>query len=156
MRMYGVAVLVIISLFAGIRSQSAAGDANEKGVAKDLQTFKGTWRLSSKEEDGKKFSEEEIKDIIATTDGEGRVSVRRGDKVIGGGTVKLDPTKRPKMIAVTFTAGERKGETALGIYELEGDAFRVCLARPGDERPAEFSAKAGSGCTLIVYKREKK
>ena len=156
MRMYGVAVLVIISLFAGIRSQSAAGDANEKGVAKDLQTFKGTWRLSSKEEDGKKFSEEEIKDVIGTIDGSGKVSVRRGDKVINEATVKLDPTKKPKTIDVTFIGGERKGQMVLGIYEIEGNAFRLCVARPRHERPAEFSAKAGSGRTLIVYKREKK
>ena len=156
MRMYGVAVLVIISLFAGIRSQSAAGDANEKGVAKDPQTFKGTWRLSSKEEDGKKFSEEEIKDIIATTDGSGRVSVRRRDKVIGGGTVKLDPTTKPKTIDIAFTEGDRKGKTMLGIYEIEGDTFRVCCARPRDARPAEFCAKAGSGRALVAYQREKK
>jgi uncharacterized protein (TIGR03067 family) len=154
--MYGVAVLAIVSLFVGVRSQSAAGDAKEVAVAKDLQAFKGTWRLSSKEEDGKKFSEEEIKDVIATNDGAGQMSVRRGDKVIGAGTVKLDPTTKPKAINVTFTAGERKGKTLLGIYEIESDAFRVCVARPGDERPTEFSAKVGSGRTLIVYKREKK
>jgi uncharacterized protein (TIGR03067 family) len=156
MRTYGVAVLAIVSLFAGARSPAADGDANEAAVAKDLQAFKGSWRLSAKEVDGKKFSEEEIKGVIATADGEGRVSVRRGDKVIGGGAVKLGPTKRPKAIDITFTEGERKGQTALGIYEVEGDAFRVCVARAGDERPAEFTAKAGSGRTLVVYKREKK
>ena len=149
-----VAVLAIVSLFAAVRSQ-AADDANEEAVAKDLRAFKGTWRLSSKEVDGKKFSEEEIKDVIATNDGSGNISVRRGDKEINEGTVKLDPTKSPRTIGVTFTEGERKGQTVLGIYEIEGDAFRVCVARPGDERPAEFSAKAGSGRTLIVYKRQK-
>ena len=156
MRMFGVAVLAIVSLFAGARSHAADGDAKDQAVAKDLQAFKGTWRLSSKEVDGKKFSEEEIKDVIATNDGLGRCSVRRGGKVIGAGAVKLDPTKKPKTIDVTFTEGEHKGKTALGIYEIEGDVFRVCVARPGDERPAELSAKVGSGCTLIVYKREKK
>jgi len=156
MRMYGVAMLAIISLFAGVRSQAADGDAKEVAVAKDLQAFKGTWRLSSKEEDGKKFSEEEIKDVIGTIDGSGKVSVRRGDKVINEGTVKLDPTRKPKPIDVIFTGGERKGQAVLGIYEIEGDAFRVCVAHPGDERPAEFSAKAGSGCTLVAYQREKK
>jgi len=156
MRKYSVAVLAIISLFAGVGSQAADGDANKEAVVKDLQAFKGTWRLNSKEEDGKKFSEEEIKDVIMTNDGSGRASVRRGDKVIAEATVKLDPTTKPKTIDVTFTTGERKGKTALGIYEFEGDAFRVCIARPGDERPTEFSAKAGSGRTLIVYKRENK
>ena len=156
MRMFGVAVLAIVSLFAGVRPQAAGGDAKDQAVAKDLRAFKGTWRLSSKEVDGKKFSEEEIKDVIATTNGEGRFSVRRGDKVIDEGTVKLDPTKKPKTIDVTFTEGEREGKTALGIYEIESDAFRICIARVGDERPAEFSAKAGSSCTLFVYKRVKK
>jgi uncharacterized protein (TIGR03067 family) len=156
MRVYGVAVVAIVCLFVGIRSQAADGDAKEQAVAKDLQAFKGTWRLSSKEEDGKKFSEEEIKDVIATNDGAGNVSVRRGGKVFNEGTVKLDPTQKPKAIDVTFIGGERKGQMILGIYEIDADAFRVCVARPGDERPADFSAKSGSGRTLIVYKREKR
>ena len=156
MRMYGVAVLAIVSLFAGVRSQAADGDAKEETVAKELQVFKGTWRLSSKEVDGKKFSEEEIKDVIATANGEGRVSVRRGGKVIGGGTIKLNPTKKPRAIDITFTEGEDKGKTALGIYKIDSDGFRVCIARVGDERPTEFSARAGSRRILIVYKREKK
>src|SRR5262249_31059546 len=156
MRRYGVAVLVIVSLFAAIRSQAADGNADEETVARELQAFKGTWRLSAKEEDGKKFSEEEIKDIIGTGDGLGKFSVRRGDKVIGEATVKLDPTKKPKSIDVSFTEGRHKGQTLLGIYEIESGAFRVCVARVGDERPAAFSAEAGSGHTLVVYKREKK
>jgi uncharacterized protein (TIGR03067 family) len=156
MRRYGVAVLAVVSLFAWARSQAADGGGNEEAVAKDLQAFKGTWRLSAKEEDGKKFSAEEIKDVIATSDGSGRVSVRRGDKLLNAGAVKLDPTKSPKTIEVTFTAGERKGQTVLGIYEIDADAFRVCVARPGGERPAEFSARAGSGRTLVTYRRDNK
>ena len=156
MRMFGVAVLATVSLFAAVRSQGADGEAKDEAVAKDLQAFKGTWRLSSKEVDGKKLGEEEIKDVIGTIDGSGKVSVRRGDKVINEGTVKLDPTKKPKTVDVTFTGGERKGQAVVGIYEIEGDTFRVCVARPGDERPAEFSAKAGSGRTLVAYQREKK
>ena len=154
--MFGVAVLATVSLFAAVRSQGADGEAKDEAVAKDLQAFKGTWRLSSKEVDGKKLGEEEIKDVIATFDASGKASVRRGDKVIGEGTAKLDPTKKPKTIDVTFTEGERKGQAVLGIYEIEGDAFRVCVARPGDERPAELSAKAGSGRTLVAYQRETK
>ena len=155
MRTYGVAVLAIVAVFAGVRLQPADGAAKEEAVAKELQAFKGTWRLSSKEEDGKKFSEEEIKDVILTNDGSDKYSVRRGDTVIAEATAQLDPAKKPKAIDVRFTKGERKGKTILGIYEIEGDTFRVCVARPGDERPAEFSAKAGSGRILIVYKREK-
>ena len=156
MRMFGVGVLAIVSLFVAVRSRAADGEAKEEAVAKDLQAFKGTWRLSAKQEDGKKFSAEEIKDVIATSDGSGRVSVRRGGKLLNAGNVKLDPTKSPKAIEVIFTAGERKGQTVLGIYEIGSDIFRACCARPGDGRPAEFSAKAGSGRTLVAYQRETK
>jgi uncharacterized protein (TIGR03067 family) len=154
--MYAVVVLAIFSLSAEVLSHAAEGSADDAAVTKELQAFKGIWRLDSKEEDGKKFSEEEIKDVIGTIDGSGKVSVRRGDKVIAEATIKLEPTKKPKLIDVSFTEGERKGKTLLGIYEIRSDTFRVCVARPEDERPAEFSAKVGSGHILIVYKREKK
>jgi hypothetical protein len=39
-----------------------------------------------------------------------------------------------------------------GIYELNGDTLKSCVASPGKERPTEFSAKAGSGHTLRVFK----
>ena len=156
MRKYVVAVLAIVSLFAGLRSLAADDEAKQEAAAKELQAFQGTWRLESKVEDGKKFSEEEIKDVIGTIDGSGKVLVRRGDKVIGAGTIKLDPTKTPKTIDVTFTEGKHKGITAPGIYEIEADAFRVCVALTGNERPGEFSANSGSGRTFVVYKREKK
>jgi uncharacterized protein (TIGR03067 family) len=155
MRRFGVAVLASVSLFAAVGSLAADGDAKEEAVAKDLRAFKGIWRVTSKEVDGKKLSEEEIKGVIATWDGSGRCSVRRGDTVIGAGAVKLDATKKPKTIDVAFTEGEFKGKTALGVYEIKNDVFRVCVARPGGERPAEFSARVGSGCILIVFRRAK-
>jgi uncharacterized protein (TIGR03067 family) len=156
MTRYGVAVLAIVCLFAAARSRAADDQPSEKTVAKELLAFKGTWRLTAKEEDGKTFSEDEIKDIIGTGDGSGKFTVRRGDEVIGEATVKLDPTKLPKRIDASFTKGKHKGQTVLGIYEIESDAFRVCIARAGEERPAAFSAKAGSGQTLVAYRRDKK
>jgi uncharacterized protein (TIGR03067 family) len=155
MRTYGLAVLAIVCLIAGVGVRAADGDAKEAAVTKDLEAFRGSWRLISREADGKKSSEEEIKDTIVTIDGLGKLSARRGDKLIAEGTLKLGPTKKPKTIDLAITEGERKGQTHLGIYEIEGDTFRVCRARPGGERPADFSAKAGSGRTLIVFKRNK-
>jgi uncharacterized protein (TIGR03067 family) len=116
----------------------------------------GRRRLTSREVDGKKSSDDEINDVIGTADGLAKFSVRSGDKLIGEGAMTLDPTKKPKATDVSYTEGERKGKTALAIYEMGSDTFRICVAHPGGERPTEFSAKAGSGCTLIVYKRDKK
>jgi uncharacterized protein (TIGR03067 family) len=156
MTRHAVALLVIFSLIAGVTAPDAAGDAKEAAVKKDLQAFKGIWRLISRQVDGKKIGEEEFKDLILNHDGAGRFSVRHGGKVIVEATVTLDPTTKPRAIDVAFTAGENKGMTVLGIYEINGDTFRVCHARSGAEWPTDFSARAGSGHVLISYKREQK
>jgi len=155
MRMHTVAVLGIAVLLGGV-GLAAAADAKEEAVKKELQALKGTWRPVSREVDGVKTSEEELKDVIIRRDEAGMFSVRLGDQVIIEGTIKIDPAKKPKTVDTTYSTGENKGKVAKGIYEIDGDTYRLCFAQPGSERPKEFSAKAGSGNTLIVYKREKK
>src|SRR5205823_4054339 len=44
--------------------------------------------------------------------------------------------------------------TALGIYELEGDTWKICLTLTAKERPKEFAAPAGSGLALETLKRD--
>jgi uncharacterized protein (TIGR03067 family) len=154
--MHAVAVMTIVSLIAGVSLAAVAGDAKEEAVKKELQSLKGTWRPVSREVDGTKTSEDDLKGVIILRDEAGMFSVRRGDQVVVDGTIKIDPTKKPKTVDTTYSAGENKGKVAKGIYEIDGDTYRLCFAQPGSERPTEFSAKAGSGNSLIVYKREKK
>jgi uncharacterized protein (TIGR03067 family) len=52
--------------------------------------------------------------------------------------------------------GPMKGKKHLGIYELDGDAFKSCFGAPDKERPNDFTSKAGDNRTLSVWKREKK
>ncbi len=77
-----------------------------------------------------------------------------GEKVIQG-TSEIDPTRKPKTIDFMTTEGDDKGKIVLGIYELGDDTRKLCYAQPGKDRPSEFSAPAGSGHTLVVFKREK-
>jgi hypothetical protein len=44
----------------------------------------------------------------------------------------------------------------LGLYELDGDTWKICSALPGKERPEELTSKEGTGHTLAVWEREKK
>lgn len=152
MRIHALLVLTIILLALGRDVRADEEDA----VKRELQALKGTWTLVSREADGKKLGEEELKGVVATRDEEGNVSVRRGDQVLYEANGKIDPTKKPKTVDVTYTAGPNKGQVLLGIYETDGDTHRVCIAQAGGARPTEFSAKAGSGQILVVYKREKK
>jgi uncharacterized protein (TIGR03067 family) len=144
MRRHAAVVFAVISVLAGA---SVSGAADQ--VKKDP---KGTWKVSSLEVDGMTYGDQELKDATLTCDEAGMFSVRHKDKAIIEAIVTLDPKKKPNTIDATLTEGKDKGKTALGIYEIKGDSYRVCLARPGDKRPTEFSAKAGSGQSLIVCK----
>jgi hypothetical protein len=47
------------------------------------------------------------------------------------------------------------GKKVRGIYELDGDTLRFCVAPPDKDRPTEFTSRKGSGYTLRVFRRVK-
>ena len=53
-----------------------------------------------------------------------------------------------------FTKGPESGNTNFGIYELNGERWRICLATRGTIRPKEFAAVQGSGIAVEVLERE--
>jgi uncharacterized protein (TIGR03067 family) len=71
------------------------------------------------------------------------------------GELELDVTSTPKRIDMKFSAGPEKGNKSLGIYELDGDKWMLCLTIRGDVRPVEFATKAGSGHALERLERAK-
>lgn len=72
-------------------------------------------------------------------------------------TYRLDPSKKPRAIDLTSTSGETKGRTYLGIYELDGDALKICFSEYEQDRPREFAAQGKPGIrTLLVLKRQTK
>lgn len=44
----------------------------------------------------------------------------------------------------------------MGVYQLEEDTLTLCVADPGSGRPKDYSAAAGSGHVLSVFRREVK
>jgi uncharacterized protein (TIGR03067 family) len=129
----------------------AAGDASDDASKKDLKKLQGDWAAVSMVVDGDKIPDDEAQALFRTIKDE-TYTVSRFNKVLGKGTFKLDATKKPKTIDIT----PANGKPILGIYELDDQTFKFCYARPGKERPADFSAKKGSEHTLTVWEREKK
>jgi uncharacterized protein (TIGR03067 family) len=80
------------------------------------------------------------------------VSFLRDDKIVEEVTIKLDASKDPKVVDSTLA----KDRVAAGIYELDGDRFTLCYAKPGKDRPVDFKAKEDSGHSLSVWKRVRK
>jgi len=114
----------------------------------DLDRLQGTWTIESLEMDGRKMP-----------GGEARIVVRgnRFTTIAMGatyeGTVVVDQATIPRSFDLRFEEGPEKGNTSFGIYELDGDTWRICLTTRGSERPTEFAAPPGSGIALETLRR---
>jgi uncharacterized protein (TIGR03067 family) len=130
-----------------------AGKDKETAIREELARFEGSWRFDSVELEGKAEAIEAFKGIRLVLKGDHfTMAIPNASHE---GTYTVDPTARPKTIDVTFTDGPEKGKTSYGIYELEGDTYKVCIGLTGKPRPTEFASKPGSGHVLEVLKREK-
>jgi uncharacterized protein (TIGR03067 family) len=130
-----------------------AQDRKDEAVQKEYAKLTGTWKIVSVEVEGAKPEEDFLKNARLVVKGD-KFTFKRGD-LSNGGTYKVDVTAKPKTIDITYTEGPEKGKTLLGIYDLEGDTGKICIALPGNDRPKEFVSKPGSGHVLEVLKREK-
>jgi uncharacterized protein (TIGR03067 family) len=130
-----------------------AADEPKEDAKKELEKFKGTWQITSTEREGQKTDDLNKSKLIVTGD---TFAVHENGLDLFKGTVKLDLSKRPKTIDWMIASGDGKGQTALGIYTLDGDDLKFCWGQPGKERPAGFTTKAGSRDMVVVLKRENK
>jgi uncharacterized protein (TIGR03067 family) len=120
----------------------------------DLDRLQGTWVLVSMETEGHDVPAAEFKNLTASYE-QNRVVLRDGDRVRRRGLVTLDPGRKPKAINTWDQDGPYEDQTVPGIYELDGDTLKLCFARPGQERPKEFTTKSGTAFLFCVYKKHK-
>lgn len=142
-----VTLLLPVALFL----TAAQKDENSK---KDRAKLQGLWIVVSSERNGKPT--DRINGDTLTIAGDTfAVKIKSTDSQVKG-TLKFDASAAPKTIDMKFTEGKDKDRTSEGIYLLDGDNLKLCLADPGRKpRPSEFVTKADSGHVLIQLKREK-
>lgn len=139
-------ILVLGLFFAGTLAHG--GDANKD----DLKLLQGEWKFVERVIDGKKGELEGTWKIV-------------GNEIIYGpdskvkAVFKIDATKKPKTFDFDHVSKDPKQEQKgiLGIYEVDGDTFRLCVVIPGKEveSPKAFESKEGSGHTYTLLKRVK-
>jgi uncharacterized protein (TIGR03067 family) len=140
--------VVAVLFLALVGCNATADDAKE-----EFKALEGTWELIFFERDGKEVKLQDDTKTINTGD---KFVVKRGEETIAAGTMKLDPSKKPKASETTYTEGLDRGETFKGIYQIDGDTMKFCRAgSPDDARPTEFQTKPESGQFVAVYKRTK-
>src|SRR5215471_7686279 len=111
----------------------------------DLDILQGSWNVVTLELDGSPLGAIPP-DARIQVNGSRFVSLGMGAEYEGD--LKLDDAAQPKKFDLKFTAGPEKGKTALGIYELDGDSWKMCLTTRGGKRPAKFATKGGTGLAL--------
>lgn len=115
----------------------------------------GTWQAVSYALDGKAASADDMKKVKLVIDAEGKTSAYNGDQLFIASTTEIDPSQVPMTMDISYTEGANRGKTALGIYKIEDDLLTICRSGPGQARPTQFASDAGSGHTLMTYKRER-
>jgi uncharacterized protein (TIGR03067 family) len=126
-----------------------AAEAPKDDAKNDLKKMEGSWKMVAGETDGNKVEEGDLKSSSLKIKGD-KYEARLGDSTHEG---KLTLGASKKLKTMDATDGDN---TVKGIYELKGDELKICIAPPGQDRPTEFGAKAGSGHIFMVWKREKK
>jgi uncharacterized protein (TIGR03067 family) len=141
----GIAVLAVLLVSLVVNAQEDA--------KKELQKFEGTWKVAAFEQKGQKADTEAFKEFKLTIKGDKFTFESPGDKMEG--TIKVDPSKKPK--ALDVEGKNSSGETikSAGIYELDKDSMKVCYRLNSTDRPKEFKTGPDSDDFLVIYQREK-
>jgi uncharacterized protein (TIGR03067 family) len=142
----------LLILVAGLLFGAGAVLADAAGS--DRAKLQGTWKLESLEVQGKSVTMRELTEARLVVKGDCyRFQLGKTKLEL---TYRLDPAKQPKAIDLTIAAGPNKGKTFRGIYELDGDTFKICRhAEAGKERPAAFVTAKDSDVLIVVWKRVK-
>src|SRR6266513_3197000 len=127
------------ALLIGLTLLTAAPVLAEDNEAakKDLAALQGEWSMVSGSADGQAMPDDMRKQMKRVCKGD-ETTTTMGDQVFLKAKITIDPSKKPKTIDYQVLDGFTKGKTQLGIYEVEGDTFKACFAKPGGERPADF------------------
>ena len=140
-------------IIAAIGVSLAADNTQDLASKKDLDGLQDSWKLVSAMRDGQALPKDKVKKTTIVIKDDTFLFPDSAEYATSKeGTIKLDATTKPKQMNATST----EKEVMLGIYELDGDRYKVCFAPTGKPRPSEFASKPGSGNLLQVWKRKKR
>ena len=111
-----------------------------------LRSMEGTWAFRSLQMDGQAVPAAMLTNSRLLLDGD-RFRMESPEAAYEGiFTIDVEPS--PHRIDIDFVDGPEAGNRCEGIFELEGDQFRLCLGLVGSSRPERFATAPGSGHAL--------
>jgi uncharacterized protein (TIGR03067 family) len=132
--------------------QAVSADKVVDQTQADTQSIQGTWKFVSVEYEGQP-NPKKIGDTITFMkdrimfDQSGIDAAKIHDM-----TFKLDAATKPKEIDMITKMG-KKVFSWKGIYELDGNTLKYCIAKPDRPRAKDFATGFRNGRTLSVLER---
>ena len=118
--------------------------------------MEGTWSAQVLEAGGKTLSakESEAYRLTMIVKGAG-YRIFFEDHALAAGTLRIDPTRKPKAIDAILNNGPPSSEMRVhsGIYQFQGNDLLLIFAEPGRPRPTQFKTRPGTQEMMILYKR---
>ena len=140
--------------FLGLHLLFGAAEAGQDDAKNDVGPLQGGWTMVLVFINGEELPADQVKsgELIIEDD---QYRAKLGANA-STSTIKVDSSKTPKEIDLTYTAGDQKGKTVKGIYKMAGDDLTICRGLTEKEaRPTEFAAPVDSGLLLVIWKRSK-
>ena len=120
-------------------------------MQKELTKLQGQWNVTSLEVDGTSLPTGAFAGARIVIEDNRFTSFAMGAAY--GGTMSVNTRTNPKSFSLKFTEGPEKGNTNQGIYELDGNRWKICLSTTGGPAPNAFSTSPGSGHALETLER---
>jgi uncharacterized protein (TIGR03067 family) len=120
-------------------------------VNSELEHLQGTWNIVDLEVEGQRMPSDGSQFVIT---GEGFATLGAG--AVYEGRLVVDASRNPRSMDLHFTEGPEKGNVNPGIFELEGERWRLCLQMTGKVRPDSFATSPGTGLALETLERAKR
>jgi general secretion pathway protein G len=126
--------------------------SDDAAVRKEAKSLEGNWKVVAAERDGMKLSEEKY-GVQAIVFAQVDPSAKKKPNGSMYAAIRLDPSKSPKAIVANPVEGEgKKGLRLAGVYQLDGDTLKLCLADP-ENAPTELKSEARPNAVLLELKR---
>ena len=116
-------------------------------AADDPLKIEGRWKVASVDLAGMSVPGLADAELVLA---DGKKVFTLPDGRVEKGTYQLNAARQPGEIDATT---EGKDGTEKGIYAVDGDTLKLCLATGGGQRPREFATRKGSDQILIVLRR---
>ena len=131
-----------------------AADKPKVDAKAELKRLQGTWEMVGLEVNGEPVPEKQLAGTTLVIK-EDKYTVKVKDNSHET-TIKIDPAKDPKAIDMYFPNGTELPKLSKGVYELDGDTFKVCRHQtPGEDRPTQIGSWPNTNLFVVTWKRKK-